>query len=52
MQYEIRTVKKVGVGAYESELNSIIQSMTADGWTVQQLLGNADQGIIILFAKE
>lgn len=52
MQYEVKTVKKVGIGAYENDLNSVIKSMTVDGWQVQQLLGNPDQGILILFAKE
>ena len=52
MQYEVKTIKKVGVGGYENEMNSIIKSMTADDWTVQQILGSPDQGFVILFAKE
>ncbi len=52
MQYEVKTVKKVGVGGYEDEINKIIKSMASDGWTVQQLLGSPDQGVIILFVKE
>lgn len=52
MQYEVKTVKKVGVGKYEDEINNIIKPMAGDGWTVQQILGSPDQGVIILFAKE
>ena len=52
MQYQVKTLKKVGVGAYEDEMNKAISSMVSDGWSVQQLLGSPDQGIIILFAKE
>lgn len=52
MQYEVKTIKKVGVGGYENELNSVIKSMAIDDWTVQQILGSPDQGFVILFAKE
>lgn len=52
MQYEVKTVKKVGVGGYENEMNSVIKSMTVDDWRVQQILGSPDQGFVILFAKE
>lgn len=52
MQYEVKTVKKVGVGNYENDLNKEIKSMAADGWKVQQILGSPDQGFVILFAKE
>lgn len=52
MQYEVKTLKKVGVTNYENELNSVIKSMTVDNWTVQQILGSPDQGFVILFAKE
>lgn len=52
MQYEVKTIKKIGVGGYENEINSVIKSMTVDGWMVQQVLGSPDQGILILFAKE
>lgn len=31
MQYEVKTVKKVGIGGYENEMNSVIKSMTIDG---------------------
>lgn len=52
MQYEVKTIKKVGIGGYENEMNSVIKSMTVDGWKVQQILGSPDQGFVILFAKE
>lgn len=52
MQYKVKTIKKVGVGGYESEMNNVINSMTADGWIIQQVLGSPDQGFVILFAKE
>lgn len=35
MQYEVKTIKKIGVGGYENEMNSVIKSMTVDGWNVQ-----------------
>ena len=52
MQYEVRTIKKVGVNGYESEMNNIIKPMADKGWTVQQILGSPDQGFAILFAKQ
>ena len=52
MQYEVKTLKKVGVNAYENDLNSLIKDKANDGWKVQQLLGNPDQGLVILFVKE
>lgn len=52
MQYEVKAIKKVGVGNYESDLNKEIKSMASDGWIVQQILGSPDQGFVILFAKE
>lgn len=52
MQYEVKTFKKVGVNGYETEMNSVIKSMTEKGWTVQQMLGSPDQGFLVLFAKE
>lgn len=52
MQYEVKTIKKVGVGGYENEMNNVIKSMTVDEWKVQQILGSPDQGFVILFAKE
>ena len=52
MQYEVKTVKKIGVKDYENELNSVINAMTVNNWTVQQILGSPDQGFVILFAKE
>ncbi len=30
MQYEVKTVKKVGVGGYEDEINKIIKPMASD----------------------
>ena len=47
MQYEVKTLKKVGVNAYENDLNSLMKVKADDGWTVQQLLGNPDQGIVV-----
>lgn len=52
MEYEAKTLKKVGVNAYESEMNSLIKAKASAGWKVQQLLGSPDQGIVILFVKE
>lgn len=52
MQYEVKTIKKVGVGGYENEMNSVIKSKTIDDWKVQQILGSPAQGFVILFAKE
>lgn len=52
MQYEVKTIKKIGVGGYENEMNSVIKSMTDEGWKIQQVLGSPDQGFVILFAKE
>lgn len=52
MQYEVKTIKKVGVGGYENEMNSVIKSMSGDDWKVQQILGSLDQGFIVLFVKE
>lgn len=51
MQYEVKTIKKVGISAYENELNSILESRARDGWQVQQILGNPDQGYVVLFVK-
>lgn len=52
MQYEVKTIKKIGVGGYENEMNSVIKSMSADDWKVRQILGSPDQGFVILFEKE
>lgn len=52
MEYEVKTVKKVGVAAYEGEMNSILQAKAQEGWKLQQLLGSPDQGILLLFARE
>lgn len=52
MQYEVKTLKKVGVNAYENDLNSLIKVKADDGWKVQQFLGNPDQGFVVLFVKE
>lgn len=52
MQYEVKTLKKVGVNAYENDLNSLIKDKANSGWKVQQLLGNPDQGFVVLFVKE
>lgn len=52
MQYEVKTIKKIGVGGYESEMNNVINPMAGDGWKVQQILGSPDQGFVILFVKE
>lgn len=52
MEYEVKTVKKVGAAAYEGEMNSILQAKAQEGWKLQQLLGSPDQGILLLFARE
>ncbi|EET58320.1 hypothetical protein BRYFOR_09707 [Marvinbryantia formatexigens DSM 14469] len=52
MQYEVKTVKKIGVNGYDNEMNNTIKAMAANGWNVQQIIGSADQGFLILFAKE
>lgn len=52
MEYEVKTLKKVGINAYESELNSLIKAKAREGWKIQQLLGNPDQGIVVLFVRE
>lgn len=51
MQYQIKTIKKVGISAYENELNGILEARAQEGWQVQQILGNPDQGYMVLFVK-
>lgn len=48
MQYEVKTLKKVGVSAYENDLNSLIKAKANDGWKVRQLFGNPDQGSVFI----
>lgn len=52
MQYEVKTIKKVGVSAYESNMNQVIKEKSEDGWKVQQIQGSPDQGFVVLFVKE
>ena len=52
MQYEVKSVQKVGVKNSAEELDKTVKMMAAGGWTVQQVLGSPDQGFVVLFAKE
>lgn len=52
MQYEVKSVQKIGVKGSAEELSKVVKTMAADGWTVQQVLGSPDQGFVVLFSKE
>lgn len=52
VQYEVKAVQKVGVKNSAEELSKTVKMMSADGWTVQQILGSPDMGFVVLFAKE
>lgn len=52
VQYEVKAVQKVGVKNSAEELSKTVKMMSADGWTVQQVLGSPDMGFVVLFAKE